>query len=159
VNLFQISTQYQQLLARDEFDHAEMQALEQLQDNIEDKAISISNYILNMEAELAAVTHRQKQMFERATALHQKIDMLKEFLRNTMQKCNITKINKSPDFVISIKINPPSIHVDDEDKIPKDYFKRKETYTLDKGLIKFDIDKGIEVPGASLVRKTRLEIK
>lgn len=159
MNLFQLSSQYQQLLDKDEYDSHEMEAIEQLSDNIEDKAIAISHYILNMQYEMEAVTHRQKQMYERARGLKMKIETLENYLRESLQKCKIEKISKSPDFVISVKYNPPSVHIDDEKKLPQDYFKRKEVYTVDKELIKLDIDKGIDVPGASIVRKTRLEIK
>lgn len=159
MNLYNLSSDYQRLLDKDEYDAAELDALEHLQDNIEDKAVAISKHILNMQAEYAAVVHRQKEMFERASALSAKMDSLKEYLRDTLQKCHIDKITKSPDFVISIKTNPPSIHIDDEDKLPKNFFKVKETISIDKTSIKEAIDNGEVVPGASVIRRTRLEIK
>lgn len=159
MNLYQLSNEYQLLLEKDEYDIAEMEALENLSDNIEDKAIAISHHIKNMEAEMNAIICRQKDMGERAMKLDKKIESLQDYLHETLKKCKIDKINKCPDFVISIKTNPPSVYIEDEDKVPKNFFKEKMTISLDKSAIKSAIDSGTVIPGVSIIRKTRLEIK
>lgn len=159
MNLYQLSNEYQLLLEKDEYDVAEMEALESLSDNIEDKAIAISHHIKNMEAEMNAIICRQKDMADRAMKLDRKIESLQDYLHDTLKKCKIDKINKCPDFVISIKTNPPSIHIDDEEAVPQCFFKPKTTISIDKTAIKNAISSGADVPGVSIIRKTRLEIK
>jgi len=102
-----------------------------------------------------------------AAARHQGIDHHRlivinhhDLMRRTnMEVAGISKI-ECPWFVVSIAQNPEAVTVDDEDAIPRDYFKEiPASFVLDKVLLKQAIKDGYTVPGARLTRGTSLRIK
>ena len=61
---------------------------------------------------------------------------------------------KSLDFInqkVTLKNNPPSVKINDEELIPDKFKKEKVSITIDKTLIKSAIQLGEEVPGAEIV--------
>lgn len=157
--LYDLSSQYQQLLAKDDYDSHDLQAIETISDTIEDKLIAISAHIQNLQAEADAVENAQKHMYERSKKIEMRIDTLKEFVKDMMNRCKIKEVTKNPYFAIKLRTNPPAVHIIDEGKVPHIYYRRHEIYKLDKELIRSDIDKGVPVPGCDLQRKVRVEIK
>jgi len=133
--------------------------LSQIQDNFEDKAISVASYIKNLEALSRDIDYAILGMKVRKNNVDMKIERLKDYLITSLEKCNVTNIKKSPLFEISIKKNPPSMIILDPSKIPSSYL-RTETVTIrDNSLIKSDLKEGKRVPGAVLESRTRIDIK
>lgn len=161
MNLYELSTEYQHLLDKEELSDEEIEIVRSLENNIEDACISRSKYIRNREAELSAVNDAIKSMQERAKTLQKRIERSEDFLLGIMQQTGLTKITKSPLFVIQTKRCPPSVMVEDEALVPEDFFKIKvtETKSLDKLLVKSHIEKGEAVPGCQLVSKLKIDIK
>lgn len=157
--LYELSSEYQRLLAKDEYTFEELDALDQFHDDIQNKAVNVAAHIRNLTNELVAVLDAEKSIHTRAKKLENKIDSLKEYLGYHLINCKIKEITQSPYFVIKLKNNAAHVHVKDKALIPQDYFKRHETFTIDKELIKFDINRGIDVPGCELKKKINVEIK
>ncbi|MDN6492073.1 MAG: siphovirus Gp157 family protein, partial [Leuconostoc sp.] len=93
-----------------------------------------------------------QRLNERKTALNNNVRYLKEYLQNEMEKVGKTKI-KGELFNVGIQNNPPSVRVEDERKIPRDYFNEQEP-KLDKTRLKNDLKSGAAIDGAEL-RQTR----
>ncbi len=79
-----------------------------------------------------------------------------------MTSFGITEV-KCPYFTLRIKNNPYSTDIVSEKDIPEKYMKSREVIKMevkpDKNLIKEDVLKtGIQVPGAYVAQKTKLEI-
>lgn len=146
-------------LMQDEISLEQVDALNKIEGDLEDKAIAISHYIRNFESESEMVKTAIKAMQERAKRLDNKVEFLKGYLKMNLLTCGMREIRKSPHFVIKVKTNPPSVIIDDEGLLEKKYFKIKEVATIDKTSISNDIKNGVEVKGAHIEQQTRLEIK
>lgn len=123
-----------------------------------DKAINVSKYINNLQAEANAIREAEEQMYRRRKRLERNHESLKEYLRNEMQRADITEIS-CPYFEIKRKKGLVSVDVIDESLLPSKFKAVKITESPDKTAIKKAIEAGEDVPGAKLVRKERLEIK
>lgn len=162
MKLYQLSEQYNQalteLVSADLPQEAIDDTLEGLKGELEAKANNVAAFIGNMQAEIDAVKAASKKLADRARAEQAKIDGLREYLKRNMEMSEITEI-RSPEFILKIKNNPPSVIIDDLDSLPEDCIKIiPETKQADKTAIKKALKEG-EVKGAHLSQSTRLEIK
>lgn len=162
MNLYDITVQHRALFNamanKEEWTAEDLAAIEQLDMDFETKAVGIAAYIKELSAEMLAIKDAKEQMARREKSVANRIESLKKYLLESMDLVDKKHI-KHAYFDIKVKTNPPSVNIYDETIIPQDYFKRTEVYTVDKSLIKLDIDRGIDVPGAVLAVKQRIEIK
>ncbi len=170
--LYQISNQYQQRLDtledyynQDECEHSDeaekrlWNDIFSIEDALEDKAIAVASYIKNLEAELDSVTLARKDMQERESRLKNSIENKRKYLLEQLQAAEINEIKKSPNFVIKIKKNPPSVDVTDEALIPKEYIVVKQVESISKAEILKDLKDGLFIPGVTIKQTVKLEIK
>jgi hypothetical protein len=161
MNIYEVSSRFQQLLDQDEYTPMELEELDLLYGSVQDKLIEMAKYIKNMEAERAAINEARLSMEERAIALQDKIAKQTDRLKEYMEKCNL-KIVKSPLFDIKYSVNRPTTDIFDETIIPAAFvsFEQKEPVKkISKDGIRQAIESGEEVPGARLIYKTKVEIK
>lgn len=164
MNLYEISNEYQALLDdrydpdTGEFLQPALGRIDEIAEQLEDKAIAVASYIKNLEAEREAIEKAKKNMAERESRLDKRADYLSQYLQSNMERCGITEI-KSPMFVIKLKKCPVSTDILDENMIPNDYKKSKEIVTIDKLKLKEEMLAGVIVPGAALKQNNRLEIR
>ncbi len=163
MNLYSMSSRYMQLLDQDEYTDEEMQELQSLHENIEDDCIERGKYIRNLEAERNAVVDAIKTMIARECELNARIEKQRDKLAHIMKHNNIHKITKSPLFPVVFKENPVSVDDYDKTAIPSTYWRTTEkvtvTESVDKKAVKEAIESGIDVPGARLVRKLKVDFK
>lgn len=133
--------------------------LEGLSGAIEEKLINVAFVIRNIESLAEQIKQAEQQMAMRRKALENRSESIRNYLKRNMEACNITEID-SPWFKIAIRNNPASLVVDDESKIPKEFFDIPDPVpVLDKKAVKEMIKNGFDVTGAHLEQKTRVEIK
>lgn len=132
--------------------------LEGLQGSLEDKAINIAKFFRNLEAVTDAIKQAEERMAKRRKTIEARVAWLKDYLKQNMEGCGIQTI-ESPWFVLSIQSNPWSVAISNEDAIPAKYKEKVVTIKLDKLAIKRALEEGKRVPGASLIRGTRLAIR
>lgn len=123
-----------------------------------DKAINVSKYINNLQAEAKAIHEVEEQMYKRRKRLETNYENLKEYLRSQMERVDITEIS-CPYFGIKRKPGRISVDVIDESALPSQFKAVTIKEAPDKTAIKKAIEAGEEVPGARLIRKEILEIK
>lgn len=124
-----------------------------------EKGVNVAKVFRNLESFAEQIKQAEVQMADRRKAIEKRAASLKHYLLTNMEMAGISKI-ESPWFCLSIKHNPEAVTVDDEQAIPRDYFKEiPVSYQLDKNLCKASIKDGFTIPGVSLTRSTRLEIK
>ena len=135
--------------------------LDVLKIDFENKAVAVASYIKNIEAEEAAIGQAIDDMRARKAKLTKQVESLSDYLQYNLQKLSITEIKTCPYFKIRLKQCPPSIDVFDEKAIPPEYWREKVTTTtsVDKIKLKEVLSEGVDVPGASIQRKLKLEIK
>lgn len=162
MKLYEITEQYHHaLVALTDSDLDEQtinDTLEGLKGDIEVKAKNVAAFISNRKAEIVAVKEASKKLADRAKAEHASLDRLTEYLKYNMENSGITEI-RSPELLLKIKTNPPSLVIDDESLIGGQYRTERVVHGIDKTAMKTDIKSGLSVIGAHIEQKTRLEIK
>ena len=100
----------------------------------------------------------ESNMHQRRTSLEKKINHMREYLKNNLEKSGLKKID-APDISISIQKNPYKLIITNETEIPSDFIDTKETKTVNKEKIKEALKNGEEIPGCELVQENRITIK
>ena len=159
LTLYQISERFLELFNRDDLTEEEMKEQgNELAFMLQNKAESIVGYNFTLESNKNAL----KQEIDRLTALYKSIekqqDKFNEYVKVNMEKLNLSEIN-TPIGKIKIKKNPVSVDIFDESYIDKKYIEEKVTTSISKTKIKEDLQAGIEVKGARLIQKTKVDYK
>lgn len=134
--------------------------LEGLTGDLETKAQNVAMFIRSLEATAAQIKDAEAAMTARRKAIESRADNVRNYLLANMQACGIQKI-ECPWFKIAVRQNPAAVVITDAGAIPVNLYIYPEApapYPDKKG-IKAAIEAGQDVPGARLVRGTRLEIK
>lgn len=126
----------------------------------EDKAAAVAAYVLNIEAEAEAVAAAEARLKARRQALEKRAAWLRGYLLSNMEAAGITEIS-APDktFRARIRLNPEAVELDGLAELPDEFVREKIVREPDKAAILAALKSGREVPGARIVRRTRLEIK
>lgn len=162
ITLYQLADEYKDLLSNlyeeetGEINEAVMHRLNDLDRPIQDKCINTVRAMKAMEAEYKAIESERKAMQAREKALKTRIDWIKGYLLENMEKSDIKEIS-CPQFVIKLRKNPCSVDVYDEDRIPEEYTQLR--VEISKEAVKSALKGGIEVPGARLVNHNSVVIK
>jgi hypothetical protein len=165
MRLYQITNEFQnvfnQVTEDGEITEELMQNLDTLKEDFENKAVAVASYIKNLEAEELAIGQAIEDMRSRKARLTKQVESLSDYLQYNLQKLSISEIKTCPYFKIRLKQCPPSIDVFDEKAIPPEFWREKITTvtSVDKIKLKEVLSEGVEVPGASIQRKIKLEIK
>jgi hypothetical protein len=165
-NLYQLTTEYQNLLPQlynpetgevnEEID-AQINALSL---TTEKKCIAVASWIKSMESEKKQIEYIKQQIQEREEAYDKAIMKTTDYLESNMNRIGIKEV-KCPLFTIKIKTNPHSTEICDQSSIPNKFIniKTKTELSVDKKAIKEEVLKtGVQVPGAFVYQKTKLEI-
>ena len=140
MKLYEITSQYQAIFDEvtedGEITETDFEKLDGLKEDFVAKAINVAGYIKNLEAESDAIARAIQDMKVRQNSLENKAQSLRDYLQFNLQELNINEI-----------------------EIPPEYFKEKVTLSLDKSKVKEDITAGIEIPGVTMHRNIKLEIK
>lgn len=162
MKLYEISEQYQNALIELEDsglpEEVISDTLEALAGDLEVKAKNVAAFIKNREAEIEAVKAASKKLQDRAKAEQARLDKMIDYLKYNMEASGITEI-RSPELILKIKKNPPSVVIDNQEALSKEYMVEKITYAPDKKAIKKAIEDGLDISGARIVHGTRLSIE
>lgn len=164
LTLYQIADQYiDSMKALQDMDIDEQtlaDTLEGLSGDMEVKSTNVAMFMRNLENTAAAIKEAEKAMAERRKVIENRIDRIKIYLKDNMERTGITKI-ECPYFVISVKKNPPALKITEEEKIPNEYFTIPEPPppVLDKAKLKDALKGGATIEGAELTAGTSLQIK
>lgn len=134
--------------------------LESMSGELETKAVSVAQFVRNLEASAEQIKAAEKAMAERRKAIERRAENIRKYLLDNMLMAGIQKI-ECPFFKLAVRDNPVSVVIDEPALIPENYMTDPPPPppTPDKRLIKAAIEDGFEVPGAHLARGKRLEIK
>lgn len=159
MKLYELTDDYLRLMEMaEELDPETFQdTLESIQDSIEDKVENAAKVIKSIEADVQAIKEEEKRLKERRQALEKKIDNIKDYLKEQLEKAGIDKV-KRPLITVSIQNNPPSVKVIDEKLIPSTYMIPQEP-KLDKKSLLQVLKNGEKVPGVELEQTRGLRIR
>lgn len=122
-------------------------SLAALQGEVEEKGRAVAAFTLNVDADITALKEHEAAIAAKRKALEKRRDWMRDYLRENMERCGITKI-ESPYFNITLTKPRKQVVIDDESALPRDYMRVVES--PDKTLIKQALDDKYTVPGAHL---------
>lgn len=163
-SLFSLSSNYQQLMSQimdsDDLSAEILDSLKNISDSLDNKILNYASIVKTIEAKSTSIRHAMEDMEKRAISLEKSAERLRESMKVEMQKCDKQAVENDY-HAIKLKINNPKVNVIDEDVIPQEYYRKyiKEVTELNKILIVKCLKDNITIPGVSLVRDSRLEIR
>ena len=164
LSLYEIGSKYlsvvNQLEELDLDDQTFSDTLEGMQGEVEVKATNVIFYAKNKQALIDAREELIKKLQSDNKKDKGKVDYLKQYVLETMVRTGITKI-ECPQFVLSVRKNPPSVDVLMQDLIPDEYFDipKPPPPTLNKKRLAEDLKAGVVIEGARLTQGHSLQIK
>jgi len=164
LSLYVLADEYQQAAAQladlDLPEEAIADTLESLQYPVEQKAANVAMFVRNLEATAEAIKAAEGEMAKRRKSMENRAASIREYLKANMTRTGITKI-ECPHFKISVRDNPASVRVIDESAIPANFMRQPDPPppAPDKKAIGDALKAGVEVPGCTLERSQRLDIK
>jgi hypothetical protein len=164
MNLFEVASEYRadaaKLVDLELDEQTFSDTLEAISGDLESKALNTAFVAKNLEATAEQIKEHAKAMTERAKAMENRAARIRKYLLDGLQLAGRDKID-TPFFKIKIAQNPPSVQISDESLVPANYKTDPQppVPVPDKALIKKALSEGFEVPGCSLVRGKRLDIR
>lgn len=167
MKLFDLAPAYEQALSiitqmeedgctPDELEEA-MRMVDQIEGDLNTKCLNIASWVRNLEAEAKAIKEAQDAMDKRRKAATAKAERLRNYLHHGLKLAGVEKI-PFPHFVISVKQCPESVQIAPGALIPNQYLRYTDPEP-NKVAIKEALKAGTEIPGCSLARSEKLEIK
>ncbi len=162
MKLYEIANEYQQALTTlhsiDEITQDVISdTLSIIKDDFETKAVAVSSFVKNIEADILAMKEAEASIAKRRKALQNQIESVKSYLLDNMERTGINHIH-SPYFDIKLKKCPSSVEIIDEELIPDECFRVKRE--VSKSFIKDALKNGVIIEGAKLIDdKMRIDIK
>lgn len=164
MNLFELSSQYQSLMQNimdsDELSDDLIQSIELINDSMDNKILNYTSIIKSINAKAKCIAEAVEIMENRYDKLVKSADRLQETIKKEMSLCDKNKVENAY-HEVKLLINNPRVEYIDKNIIPKKFWKHtiKEILEPDTSLISKSLKDGIEIPGAQLVRDTRLSIR
>lgn len=156
MKLYDLASNYKNILDLDMENEMITQALDSLEEDITEKVENIAKVIRNIEADVRAYETEKKRFTDKIKAAENKIESMKNYLELCLTSVGLVKI-KGDLLTVAIQNNQVSVSVDDETVIPEQYF--SYTKTPSKTAIKEALELGLPVAGASLVQTKSLRIR
>ena len=158
--LYELTEMYQNILnlIDDGAENEEFtKALEQINDNLETKALSMARLVKSIDSNVIVLKEEEKRLGTRRKALENKVDNIKEYLQFELEKTGIDNI-KDDLFSIRLQNNPPSVKFKDENLIPGKYKQIETIIKIPKKAILDDLKAGVEIAGVKMVQGRSLRI-
>ena len=134
-----------------------IEALNNVGDELEDKAENIAKLIKTLDVEVAGFKEEEKRLAERRKSLENNIKGLKQYLENAMKVTGKVKF-KGKLFSFNIQKNVPSLNIESTENIPKEFFIEQEP-VLDKKAVLSALKEGKEIEGVSIKQTESLRIR
>lgn len=157
-SLFDIDERIMQLITLDESEIVDPETGEVLIDVFEeldnlsmqrnDKILGIARYIDALKRESDLLKEKAEQLKERAKVKENKLERLKEYVKNSMITFDTKKIE---DETVTVKLNSTKVVIVlDENQIPEEYLNTVVKVQPDRRKILADLKLGKAIPGAEL---------
>lgn len=158
--LYEISDQYRKAIESISDDNTEKsKLLDEILESFDKKIINYARCLKNLEAEATAIDKEIDAMKIRRIRLSKQFEWLETHAISEISNTGLLDPIKCPQFTVKLQDNPVSVDDYDKKKIPEYYKVYKQAVSINKDLIKKDIQQGFNVPGARLIRRKKLVIK
>lgn len=152
INLYAISKSFNELMLADEVAEEEKeQALGILAEKIKEKSAEVIGLEKNMEYAIQSIKFEEDRLKENRRLLENKLERYKGYIQSCMNILETNKIETARGS-ISLVVNPISVEIVDEDKIPNKYKKQVIETKIDKAAIARDFkNTGEIVEGVNII--------
>lgn len=168
LSLWQLTQEHQNLLSQlydyetGEVNEIVQAKLDALEPSIEKKCISITKYIRKLESDERELDNLLNEITKRKKSFEKERERYKKYLQDNMERQGIKEL-VCPYFSVRLRKNPYSTEIINDELIPEQFMKTKEIVQVevkpDKNAIKEEVLRtGIQVPGAYVSQKNKLEI-
>ena len=113
------------------------------------KAERVGKFMANLDADIEAIQHEVKRLNNRISAMRNRKESIREYLRQNMAATGITRIS-CPLFTITLSEGRNMAVIENEAELPEDYIRVKAVRSVDKKMVLEDLKAGEEIPGAVL---------
>lgn len=131
-------------------------AIDSVEDDFKSKIDNITKIIENTELDRIKLEMEIERLEKRIKRTKKLVENLKNCAKRLMLQMDTKKIKTSL-FDLSIQLDPEEVIIFDEKLIPEQYFYNQPRVLKSK--IKKDLQNGMVVPGAELVRGESLKIR
>lgn len=157
----------------DDLDEAEQEAaregwfeaLSDMEDDVQDKAVNVGKYIKNLTAEVDAIKAEEAKLKARRQTKENAVERMKNYLLNCLDTACLKKI-ETAQIAISVRSNAESVSIADTAGFIKwaqdtdnDDLLRYKAPEVDKTAVKAALKCGAQIPGAELTRSRSVVIK
>lgn len=157
--LYAIAGEIEAILAADEWNDEQIEALDRLTLSLEAKAGNIAALIRHAEARADEIGSEIERLTNWRRSIEAKADWLKRYLTNAMRAAERTEI-ETPAFRLRLQKNPPAAAATDESLTPARYVLTiPESHRPDKRAILEALKGGGSVPGWEIKQGERLVVK
>jgi Siphovirus Gp157 len=133
--------------------------LEAVEGEFSDKVKAIVQAVRNLDASGDAIAAEAKAMKARADRVYKRAENIRAYLMFQMLTADKLRF-EFPEFTVAVRDNPESVVINDDAKIPNQYWRLiPESAEPDKKALKDAIKGGAEIPGVWLQRSQKLEVK
>lgn len=159
MKLYELTQAYNQVLdMAEEIDKETLvDTLASINESIQDKAENMAKLIKSIEVDTKALKEEEQRLADRRKSLESKVTSIKDYLQNQLEAAGIDKV-KRPTLTVSIQNNPPSVSIEDENKIPSDYIIPQPS-KIDKKSILQLLKEGVEIEGCSIKQSRGIRIR
>ena len=133
-------------------------ALENIQDEIENKADGYAIVIKSLEAQNQMFKEEEKRLYSKRKTNEKNIVRMKRNLEETMYLQDKKKF-KTDKFSFNIQKNRATVKIVDEDKIPEEFKEEVITMNVDKKALLEALKDGELIDGAEYVQTESLRIR
>lgn len=152
MNLYELTQQLREALAdvaNDPTDEAAINYLATVAQSHDDKIRAVVAYALEIDARIKARDEAISRMLEANERDERSRQWFMEYVKDSMLAVGQKKVD-FPEFGVSVRKNPRSVHIVDADAIPSE-FKTVVTITkIDKKRLANDLKEGVIIDGATL---------
>lgn len=159
MKLYELTENYQQVLEIAEQLDAETlkDTLDSINDEIEMKVESTAFVIKTLDSNITTIDTEIKRLSAMKSAQTNNVKNLKLYIQESMEKVGLDKV-KGKMIKVAIQNNPPSLKLENETLVPKEYFVIQEP-KLDKKRLMKDVKEGLEIEGVELQQTRSIRIR
>lgn len=161
LSLYEITNAFPVLMESEEITEEDKKKIEEeLTILLQQKSQNIIGYTKNIELTINAMKEEEKRIAENRKSLENKLERFKDYVKECMERNNITKIETGLG-ILSIAKSPMSVEITNEDEVPSEFKQEVVTVKIDKTKIKNNFKETGEIPnGVNIITtNTNLRIK
>ena len=161
LSLYEITSGFPALMENEEITEEDKKKIEdELTVLLQQKSQNIIGYTRNIELTINAMKEEEKRIAEDRKALENKMARFKDYVKECMERTDITKIETGLG-TLSIAKSPVSVEIINEKEVPEEFKQATVTIKIDKTKIKDNFKETGEVPDGVVIHtnNTNLRIK